>query len=136
MFYNMNNEFANFYQFLVKDFDFTVEKEVYDPVNFGNRYALLKSDYLVIRYVLDRSQIRIEFANILESQYFFDSDLVIALIENVDSSIPNMYSPDQINTYICSNMEKIRTIFSEEFMTQTKIQLKNLANERFFRYFK
>ena len=132
----MTDYLASLYQFLIEDFDFILVKEVYDPVNFGNRYATLKSSQLIIRYVLDRSQLRIEFAGINESSSFFSSELVIALIENVDTSIPNSYSVDQTNEYIRSNFEKIQAIFSKESIAHTHNQLENIANERFYRYFK
>jgi hypothetical protein len=117
------------YKRLVLDYSYVVTDTIEDPINFGNAAIILSSSTLLIRYVVDRSDVRIEVASHSNSKNWFDLDIIYAYL-NDTQNLTEKYSFDEMNTYLMNNHEAIRNLFTIGNCIQTKGRLTELMNLR------
>ncbi len=123
------------YKKLVLDYDYVVEQNVEDAQNFGNATVVLSSTDLIVRYVRDRSQLRIELANHSDPNHWFDLDIVYVFL-NDEKKAFEKHSFEELNQYLLSNHQAIADLFSGDRYLKTKVKLLKLLNLRAMHIFR
>lgn len=117
------------YKKLVLDYDYIVTENVEDAQNFGNAVVVLSSTALIIRYVRDRSELRIELASHSEPNYWFDLDIVYVFL-NDGKNVFEKHSFEELNEYLLNNHGVIASLFAKDVYLKTKAKLLKLLNLR------
>lgn len=117
------------YKKLISNYECRLIEKVEDPKNFGNELVTLSSSDLIIRYVSDRSDLRIEIASRSDSRQWFDLDIIYAHIER-KKNLMGKYSFEELNAYLLNNYHVVRALFADDNYLKTKERLLKLMHSR------
>ncbi len=103
-----------FMGYLWRDADFQLGESAVSTVNGGNAHLVVESPDLRMRFVLDRSQMLLEFQPRLDrsSETWFDVDLVHRVIDGPRDG-PNLLD-EYYASFVGSNLDAIRALFARD----------------------
>ncbi len=126
---------ATFMGFLWREADFQIGDSASTDVNGGNAYLVVESNDLRLRFVLDRSQLLLEFQPHLDrsSNTWFDVDLVHRVIAGRRDG-PSLLD-EYFAEFVDSNLDAIKALFARDAWENSRAALREAGSARAKEFF-
>jgi len=120
----------NYLDFLYKKYNFKFIDSNYSPTFGGDSYVILENEILLLRFVLDRNQLFLDFQSkiVKEKNHWYSIELIKQIInknEDYDSILDS-----KNGLFLQNNFENIIKIFNNENIKTTLQLLKELEKKR------